>query len=369
MTHKNRRGFSLIELMVSVVIMAVAVAATASVVVTMMSLTRNAENYTDDLDAARQGGTALGRVVESAGLMTPGGLRVNTGSGPLLINPIFGIDGTTGAGFRAGGGPPAVTGPDDLWVVTPNRNSLREGCVDPGAGVVISRTTAGGVLTVQCPTIITSFGAGDFLVASNSRTGALLSPPLVFSTAGANATIGYAEQAVVNFSPAPPPGEGFTRGDFVYGVTLFHYSIKPSPFQAGRPALVRHRGMLGTEPTTNRPFVEDPAFGDEVVQDLVEDMQVSFGMQAINTDVITYQTSLAPDYNPALTLRSVRINVVAVGRLRDLAVDGDKVVPLRPLVVENHSPPGAALGVPGDGFRRVLYTQRLELPNTAPENL
>jgi|GEM_PF-1266064 len=369
MTHKNRRGFSLIELMVSVVIMAVAVAATASVVVTMMSLTRNAENYTDDLDHARMGGTAIGRVVESAGLMTPDGLLINTGTGPMMINPIFGIDGTTGAGFRAGGAAVAVTGPDDLWVVTPHRNALREGCVDPGAGVAISRTTLGGVLTVQCPAVITTFTAADYLVASNSRTGALLSPPLVLSTVGANATIGYAEQAVANYSPAPPPGEGFTRGDLVYGVTLFHYSIKPSPFSAGRPALVRHRGMLGTEATTNRPFVEDPAFGDEVVQDLVEDMQVSFGMQNNTGGAITYQASLAPDFNPALTLRSVRINVVAVGRLRDLAVDGDRVVPLRPLVVENHSPPGAALTAAGDGFRRVLYSQRLELPNAAPENL
>ena len=360
---RSKAGFSLIELMISLVIMAVAVAATASVVVTMMSMTRNAENYTEDMDRARMGGRELVKAIEATGLMTPGGLWVNTATGPLLINPMFGIDGTTGAGFRSTGGAPAVAGPDDLWIITPSRNAFREGCVDPGAGVAVTKTVTGGMLTVQCPTVLTTFGVGDFLVAANSRTGALLTPPLVLATAGPNATIGYAEQGVANYAPAPAPGEGFTKGDLVYGVSIFHYAIKPDPVTT-RPRLTRHRGMLGTELTTNRPFVEDPAFGDEVVQDYVEDMQVSFGVENLTTHAVTFQDALAPEFNPAVAVRSVRINVVAVGRLRDLATDGSNTVALTQLPVENHVPPTV-----NDGFRRVLFTQRLELPNAAPENL
>jgi prepilin-type N-terminal cleavage/methylation domain-containing protein len=71
---RSSAGFSLIELMVSIAIMAVAVAATASVIVTLMSMTRNAENYTEDMDRARMGGLELVKAIEAAGLMTPAGL-------------------------------------------------------------------------------------------------------------------------------------------------------------------------------------------------------------------------------------------------------------------------------------------------------
>ncbi len=356
-------GFSLIELMVSVAITAVAIAATISVVISLTSMTRNAENYSDDVGRARTGATNLTRAIEGTGLMTPGGLWVNTATGPTLINTIFGIDGTTGAGFAAGGAAPVVTGPDDLWVITPDRNAFREGCVDKGAGVSLNKTVATGVLTVQCPTAIATFAVTDFLVAANATTGALLSPPLVLGLAGTTATIGYAEQAVSGYSAAPPPGEGFTKGDLVYAVNVFHYAIRNNPMTS-RPALIRHRGMTGTEPVTKRPFVEDPAYSDEVIQDYVEDLQVSFGLENPGTGAITFQPSLAPAFNAGAPLRSVRINVVVMGRQRDLANDATRTFPLTPLTVDNH-----VASTTADGFRRVLFTQRIEVPNAAPGNL
>ena len=158
MKLSRSRGFTLIELMVSVAITAIAIAATVSVIITLSSMTRNAENFGDDADRARSAGGALAKAIEASGLMTPGGLYINTASGPMLSNSVFGIDGTTGAGFRtAGGAAPVVTGPDDMWVITPHRNAFRQGCTDVGAGVAVAKTVANGVLTVQCPTVLTTF--------------------------------------------------------------------------------------------------------------------------------------------------------------------------------------------------------------------
>jgi prepilin-type N-terminal cleavage/methylation domain-containing protein len=370
-----RRGFSLVELMVSVVIMAVAIAATLSVVLSLSTMTHNAELYGDDDDRARMAATHMQRAIEGIGLFTPAGIWVNGGATtPTLISPVFGHDGTTGGG-QATGGSLTVTADktDDLWMVVPDRNAFREGCVDTGAAVSVTKTQAGGTgaLVTQCLGAITTFATTDTLVAANSTTGALLSPPLVFATSGANGTIGFAEQAVGNFAPAPTPGVGFGVSDVVYRVQVYHYSIKVNP-QTGRPGLCRHLGIVGLETgalaALKRPFLEDPAQGDDFVMDYIEDMQVKylFDNPAAPGDPAQYTVadSMPPNFNTATPLRSVRVSLVGVGLRRDHDTSGGNGVALGPLPVENNTVVG-----PNDGFRRTLYVQRLELPNIAPGNL
>jgi prepilin-type N-terminal cleavage/methylation domain-containing protein len=367
---KAQRGFTLIELMISAALMVVAVAAAGVLLIAASSMARNAQNYSDDSDNARMAGEALAKVIQSAGLLTPGGIWVNAGpAAPTLINPVFGIDGTSGAGTGGAHAAAATAdGSDDLWVVVPDANALREACKDSGAGVMVTASKASGPLAVHCNSAITTFDTNDTLLATNSSTGAILSPPLSFPMVGGWATIKFKEDATSNYSDSVKGSPtGFTAGDMVFRVQLMHYFIKAD--SSGRPGLFSHRGVVGDDSGTGRMLTDDPDTTDALVQDNVEDLQVSYRFDpAGNGNPLTYtaQDFLKPEYDAANPLRSVRVNIVAVSKLSDLDTQGSRNQSLKPpALVENHDRSTAA----ADGYRRSLYTRRLELPNTAPGNL
>jgi type II secretory pathway pseudopilin PulG len=369
-----RRGFTLVEALVASAVLMAAIAAASTVMITASSLTRNAENASEDFDHARLAGDQLAREIQSAGLLTPGGLYIST---PGSLNfPLYGIDGVAPYPGSTGGAPRNAPS-DDLWLIVPDRNAMREPCVDPGAGLPVTVAAASGPLTVQCPPAgaITTFNATDFLVAANlsARTGALLSPGLVFGTN----TIQYAEQAVANFSDAPPPsGTGFQVGDMVFRATPWHYFTLPIPASGNTPAwvgLFRHRGLAQTDPSTGSPLRDDPAYKDQLVQVGVEDLQIAFGMDdnplhpnSGDPQQYQFQAGLPPAFNGSLGLRTVRLSIVARSRQTVQDVGGlGKTVTQKGLgagsgiTVENHT-------IAPDGYQRAVYTRRLELPNLTP---
>jgi type II secretory pathway pseudopilin PulG len=371
MTHRG--GFTLIELMTAMVVMIIAVTAATAVMISAVSMTRNADNASDDFDHARLAGEQLTREIQSTGLMAPAGIFIGTVASQNF--PLYGADGN-------GTGPlppaPVQAGTDDLWLIVTDRNALRDPCKDRGAALPISVAAMSGSINVQCVTgdVNSAFNLTDFLVAANSRTGALLTV-----TALAGTTVQYAEQTVANFSDAPPPGKGYSVGDLVYHVTPWHYFVKVMPATGTFPpwtGLYRHRGTVQAD-ALGRPLSDDPAYQDELVQVGIEDLQVAYGIDANNTgDPAQYaygnptgaptDYGLPPPFSAATPLRTVRLTVVA--RSQQVRADtggntsgaGIKSVGLGAgggLQVENHL-------IPADGFQRAVYSRRLELPNLTP---
>ena len=372
--RRGQRGFTLVEALIASTIFIITVVAATTVMVTASSLTRNAQNSSDEFDYARLAGEQISHQLQSAGLLTPGGIYI--GSATSLNFPLFGVDGLAPYAGSVGG-PPRNPPSDDLWIIVPDRNAMREPCVDPGAALPITVAAASGQLNVQCPSggTIGTFKPTDFLVAANlsAKTGALLSPGLTFGTS----TIQYAEQSVPNFSDAPPPaGTGFQVGDMVFRATPWHYFTLPIAAVGSSPAwtgLYRHRGLAQTDPGTGTPLRDDPAYGDELVQLGIEDIQVAYGMDnnplhPNSGDPLQYQfqAGLPAGFNASAGLRTVRLTLVARSRQTVQEIGGSGKTQTTQglgangvINVENHT-------IAADGYQRAVYTRRLELPNLTP---
>lgn len=361
--RKVPRGLTLVELTVSVAIMMGAVAAAASLMIAGSRMATNNELRGTAEDSARLAMEAVARSLQTAGLGSSGGLWINHG-GPKRVNPVFGVDGTTGAG--ASPATPTADETDDLWLVVPDRNSLRETCVQPGAAAV-SFTSGTGALSVNC---VSSFETNDILMATNMTSGALLTPPLTLTAPSGNpgtsgyvpGTIGYQEATVSGFSDSPASG-GFSPGDLVLRVGLQRFYVAPNPSNHNRPALWLASGKLGVD-ALGRPFTDSGSgTSARLVQDNIEDLQIAYGYDLSGQgDPATYTFEDGRDPAFSAQLRTLRVSVVATSA-RPVRDPSGALRPFRRLAVENHALPTP---VPDpDGYDRILFIRRIELPNMA----
>ncbi|QSQ19858.1 PilW family protein [Pyxidicoccus parkwayensis] len=362
----SRRGMTLLETMIVVVLAAIVIAAATALLLAGGRVVHNTEHTADSHDNSRIAAESIMNLVRQAGAGAPGGLWVVRGGTPVRTNPIFGRDGTTGAGTTGNIANP--DGSDDLWLVLPDPNYMGEPCsLTPGgqpSGAAVPVTKAGtGALNVNC---VASLRPGALHVASNMTTAALLSNVQVVPENPSNpGQVLYDEQGVSGFSDAPEKG-GFQSGDWVYPVRLVHFYLAINP-TTGRNALYRAEGRVAQD-ALGRPYSDDGATPPLLVQDYVEDFQVSFGFDTKNLadpDQYTWSHGLAPEF--AAGLRSVRVSVVATGS--NPRRDSQSVAVLsadKPMDVENHTQPPAVVA---DGFFRSLYTRRVELPNLAAASL
>ncbi len=362
----SRRGMTLVETLIVSVLASIIVAAAAALLLAGGRVVHNTEHASDSHDAARLAGEAIMSKVREAGAGAPGGLWVLRGGVPVRTNPIFGRDGTTGAGTA--GNVRTPDGSDDLWLVLPDPNYMGEPCTTTpggqptGAAVPVARAGT-GALQVNCTA---SLRLGSLHVASNMTTGALLTVDgLVPESPGTPGQVTYAEQGVAGFSNAPEKG-GFQRGDWVYPVRLVHFFLATNP-ETGRSALYRAEGRLASD-ALGRPYSDVPTSAPELVQDFVEDFQVVFGFDTTgleNADTYSWQHGLESEFKPGL--RTVRVSVVATGR--NPRKDSQSAVVLsddKPIRAENNVRPATVVA---DGFYRSLFTRRLELPNLAAASL
>lgn len=361
-----RRGMTLLETMIVSVLASIIIAAASALLLAGGRVVHNTEHAADSHDNARIAGETLMSMVRQAGAGAPGGLWVLRGGVPIRTNPVFGRDGTTGAGTT--GSITTADGSDDLWLVLPDRNYMGEPCslnadgTPSGASVPVAQAGT-GALKVNCTG---SLRQGSLHVVSNMTTGALLSNvDLTPENAAAPGEVRYAEQGTAGFSNAPEKG-GYQSGDWVYPVRLVHFFLATNPL-TNKSALYRTEGRLAQD-ALGRPYSDVVTTPPTLVQDSVEDLQVVFGFDTTGTGdpaTYTWQHGLGPAFQA--NLRTVRISVVATGRnpRRDtqstVVLSSDK-----PISVENNLRPAA---VAADGFYRSLYTRRLELPNLAAASL
>jgi len=333
------RGFSLIELTVAMGISVVAIAAVMMVLTSAATMSGNAEQRADGDQAARYAAEGLLRSIREAGLGASGGIMVGSGAGAASrINAVFGRDGT---GWGSS---------DELWVVSPDKNTFGETCVDSGAATTITTAAASGPITVGC---ITGFKAGQMLLASDMTSAALLT-----NVSMAGQVIDYAESGTSGFADSTA---GYKQSDWVFGASVWHYFVALDG--QNRPALYRSAATLGAG-AGGVPFVDSGT--PVLVASGIEDLQLAYGLDAAGSNDpanYVFQNGLNASYTPGL--RSVRLSLVSVtGKtIRNFQVKTSSDRDLRPLdAVENHvHAPAAAV----DGLRRSLYQRRVELPNMA----
>lgn len=306
------------------------------------------------------------KAIGSAGMFTPGGTWVNGGPGaPTLVNSIWSVDG-------------AATLPDDLWVITPDQNALREPCATAGAGVTLTNLDGGtSGLVVHCPsgsfTATSPFLASDILIGTNSVTGAMLT--------GWTYGNAWTWTGIIPAAGSPYPtggagvGTGWQAGDFIYRAYVWHYFIASDPTTTppNRPSLYRQRA----KPDPSAPvFVNDPAFPPELIQQYIEDLQVVFITDpnvnaGLNSTSVGNPSQYVQTQGFSVTgptdggksgIQAVRVDLVAVSTVQETAQDGTITSnAFGPMQVENHTTVGAP-----DGYRRTLYTETFAMPNVNP---
>ncbi|MFO0595802.1 MAG: PilW family protein [Myxococcaceae bacterium] len=356
------RGMTLVELMVSMGILVVVVAMTMNVVMAGVRISRRGEEVSNGNEAAMFAGQTLVKAAQSAGWGAPGGVLVVNGGGAVeRRNSIVVVN--------------SAVGPDELWVVRPHKNVHASACSDPppnGTGCAAGGTTCGAAQTVQrsgfgnvwvrCASSLNGVdlsgpGAGTILMASNMTTGVLLTG-VGFTPIAGGVDITYAESATATY--ATNQVAGFQKGDMVYPVLIERYFIAPDPTHANLPGLFRAVGTIGPGP--GYAMLAGPA--PILVQPGIEDLQIAVATDAANTGdptQFTWANGVGGLYVPGM--KSLRISVSALS-LRPVGAVGNQSVEYNPLSLEDHVVAPAA-----DGFRRTLFSQRVELPNLAPVDL
>lgn len=348
---KKARGFTLIEMAISMGIFIVAVVATCIMLVEGQRFTRNAEEVSQNNDGARIAAEAIVSALRIAGMGGGLGVWMNNAGTPRLISPIFGNDNIATANNT-----------DDIWMILPDRRAFQDNNCQLNSGGAASLVNGGtGPLNVTCTRSLLNGGASDpkiLLVTNFSNPGAILTLPRILTPSDGTGigVIDYAESGLASFPP-----RGFRAGDIVYAATVVRFFVGQDA--SGRRGLYREQGMLsGNTP----PSFIVGTVTRMLIQNDIEDLQIAYGVDPTNAGLPQnyVYTNGFPDTGGAAPLRVVRISAVATHSRRMMKSDATSIAIYKPLTVENHLSSGAI-----DAFRRALYTRRIELTNLSPGNL
>ncbi len=415
------RGMTLIELMVSMTIMLVAVAAAVAVLSNGVRLANNNQLIIESNDASRMALEYMARLVRNAGVGAGGGVYVWTGAGPQLVPPVFGTDGTG----PYPPGPPTVS--DELWVVVPfaGTSSNLSPVLNPMTGQELVCTDgaplpgvtqggfASGGLRASCTSIFTASAhpppdappAQLLVVNPTTSQGALITnfnvtPESLPGTAGTIS--GYPGQGTLSNSQ-----QGFHIGDIVYPVQVMHFYVGQAPpgstyCDAAMNICAPVLYVANAVPNTGGgfPFVDAAApAAPRVVAPYIENLQVAYfvdpGLTSDPSQYLVSNTYPAGGFTGAapcppctvtgpLSLRSVRLTVVSrtgpsavlssdmteaaiiasTGNTSPCNTTGLGFSNITPLIVENTFCESGYFG-----YRRSAYGRRVEIPNMLPGNL
>jgi type IV pilus assembly protein PilW len=363
----GERGFTLVELMISIVISSVIVAAGYTILTTTHKATISNERAVGTQQNIRVAMELIARDIKQAGFGMP--LAPNT--------PVGGV-----AGNCAPGGTAAAIRPVD------NNSAIPLTAVnDTGAdtiSVVVPRTNPSWVLTAAAP----AGGAGSFTTITLSATavtemvtegmlngsgayvslGGVVTVP-VTSSSGATITLGSPTYTPLNFR----------IGTQVYLLQCVTYQVQTGTANCGTagPCLTRTVDS-GTAPTVTTSLVDG-----------VEDLQIAYGCDGCNAtinsgvpnsviddfngnntfDVADFQTNrvwTVGTFDPA-TIRLAQINIVA----RQTAIDQGTGEGIQsgalsaPLQISDHLPSNDAgyVAATYQSFRRRFLTRTVDTRN------
>ena len=372
----RERGFTLVEMMISIVISTVIVAAGYTILTTTHKATISNERAVGTQQNVRVAMELIARDIKQAGFGLPeapnlpvGGTAGNcaTGAAGTTITAIRPVDNNSAIPLTAVND----TGADTISFVVPRTNPTN-GAIS--GWVLASAAPSGGAgsfttitLTTTAVTEMQNAGMQNGSGAYISLGGVVTVP--VTSSTGATITLGSPIYAPVNF-PA---------GTQVYLLQCVTYQVASGAANCGSagPCLTRTVDS-GTAPTVTTPLVDG-----------VEDLQLAYGCDGCNTtinagvpdrviddfngnntfDVADFQTNRVwtfGTFDPA-TIRLVQINLVA----RQTAIDqgtgeGIKAGALStPVQISDHLPSNDAgyAAANYQSFRRRLLTRTVDTRN------
>ena len=372
----RERGFTLVEMMISIVISTVIVAAGYTILTTTHKATISNERAVGTQQNVRVAMELIARDLKQAGFGLPeapnlpvGGTAGNcaTGAAGTTITAIRPVDNNSAIPLTAVND----TGADTISFVVPRTNPTN-GAIS--GWVLASAAPSGGAgsfttitLTTTAVTEMQNAGMQNGSGAYISLGGVVTVP--VTSSTGATITLGSPTYAPVNF-PA---------GTQVYLLQCVTYQVASGAANCGSagPCLTRTVDS-GTAPTVTTPLVDG-----------VEDLQLAYGCDGCNTtinagvpdrviddfngnntfDVADFQTNRVwtfGTFDPA-TIRLVQINLVA----RQTAIDqgtgeGIKAGALStPVQISDHLPSNDAgyAAANYQSFRRRLLTRTVDTRN------
>jgi hypothetical protein len=354
----RNRGVTLLELMIAITITIVAIAATMGLVGYTGVLARHADVVAEGNNNARLAGELVASVLRNAGMGAGQGIYLGFSGSPMLVNAVYGADNL--AVNYAGR---AVNSSDDLWIIAPDKNAMRDSCNSRGAYVSVIAAGLGplSVVPFPGPPCAIPFVNGDALLVTNMNKSVLATNIAINSPAPNQ--INYNESTIPGFSNAPERG-GFQVGDMALRAQVVHFYLDINPL-TNRLALYRANGLTGADFLV-RPL-NDIASTRTVVQDYIEDFQVVYWVDPnLSNDPSQYviQHGMPPAYRAGV--RSVTISVVATTARR--LIDENNQVTLSsataPKSVANHT----VVATP-DGYMRGIYTRRIEVPNLMSSNI
>ena len=372
----RERGFTLIELMISIVISSVIVAGGYTVLTTTHKATISNERAVGTQQNIRVAMELIARDIKQAGYGMP--TAPNTPVGGTVGNCATGAGGTTSAAIRPVDNNPVIpltavndTGSDTISLVVPRTNSTN-GAI-PG-WVLSSAAPSGGAGAFTTITLtntaVTEMVAEGMLNGSGAYVslGGVVTVPVTSST-GATITLGTPTYVPINFPV----------GTQIYLLQCVTYQVQTGTANCGSagPCLTRTVDS-GTAPTITTSLVDG-----------VEDLQFAYACDGCNTtinsgipnsviddfngsntfDVADFQTNRVwafGTFDPA-TIRLVQINIVA----RQTAIDqgtgeGIQAGALStPLQVSDHLPSNDAgyAAATYQSFRRRFLTRTVDTRN------
>ena len=360
------RGFTLIELMISIVISSVIVAAGYTVLTTTHKATISNERAVGTQQNVRVAMELIARDIKQAGFGMP---VPNTPVGGIAGNC---APGGTAAAIRPVDNTPAIplnavndTGADTISLVVPRTNpgwTLTNAAPAGGAGVFNTITLSGTAVTEMQNEGMQN-GSGAYV-----SLGGVLTVPVTLS-GGASITLG-------NPTIAPP---NFPVGTQVYLLQCVTYQVATGAINCGSagPCLTRtvDSGLAVPVTTPLVDGVEDLQFayacdGCNIAINAGVPNSVIDDFNANNTfDVADFQTNrvwAVGTFDPA-TIRLVQINIVA----RQTAIDQGTGEGIQsgalstPLQVSDHLPSNDAGYVPAtyQSFRRRFLTRTVDTRN------
>jgi len=323
--RRNRQaGLTLVEMMISVLIVSIAISAALTLGYTMMNSYRDQRRMALVERGARVSLAILSRSIRNASPGVPSG---NVGDA---------VGCTSTGGIRVIN---SSVGPDQLEII------------HASGGVLTSMRDDVPFTETDTALIVLNgagFKAGDYALISNLDQGHLVAVTAVAQT---GATWTLTTKAASGCGPAFPGG-GYKPGALVMRAKIERFFVSTGPEVAGVPTLM-------VDPDGNGPLTPEPVAAG------VEDMQVSVGVDAnsdgtvvengTSTDEWHYNNAadVAPPLPTATPWRALRITLVA----RSVEENTAKPTSTRP-PLEDRTGAFAA-----DQFRRRVLSATIEVRN------
>ncbi len=397
-TTRLGRGFTLIEIMVSLGLLSAIMAGAMSAMITFSNSTQSNVQTSDLQDNARRSLEMLEADLRSAGVGSSNGTVGIAPSGawaariPTIYTPTTATTYKDPSGntytltsLYIVGAEPATLGPtvsgDGVLAVIASPDGVQLTCTSPAGAYVQCNASSIGADGLEHQILLTDPTTSAFfpLLVHDHQRASIISPTAVSGTVAAasrqTVTIAESGGALGPISPSPEAPFGFAQGFQVSRMRVVHWYLKQALGQA--PRLYRSRPALTSSAgSCANPFLDETnggtAVGIEMGAGPIESLQFRFMFDTSQQDdptkydmVSTIDPCDATAPTRMRQLREVRIQMVAISATKAKDTSGANLVSrfTTPLFE------GTTVGAGKDQYPRRAYVSRIAPRNIQPYRL